>query len=125
MAFSEGAGIAAQMLLEDAKHHFGEIKCAILFSAPLPIDPELVQRGVIIDMAADGVHINIPTAHIWSNEGDLYPGMGQELAQRCKGNLMEEYVHRLGHEIPGSRSREGLEECVRAIERTMERARSF
>ncbi|KAH9905926.1 hypothetical protein F4778DRAFT_684058 [Xylariomycetidae sp. FL2044] len=125
MAFSEGASVAAQLLIEDARHRFGHFRCAILFSAPLPSDAELVSRGIIVEAATAGILVDIPTAHIWSEKGDIYPGAGRELALRCNPDLKEEFVHDLGHEIPGFRNDEGFAQTVRAIERTIEQAKAL
>jgi hypothetical protein len=109
--------------MEDSKHHFCDFKCAILFCAPLPSDPELAQRGIISDISAEGNMVNIPTAHIWSKAGEFHPGMGESLMRRCDPSMREEFIHNLGHEVPGSLSVEGLSGTLRAIERTIEKAR--
>lgn len=125
MGFSEGGSVAAGVAIEDAKQPFGHFKCAVFFSAALPAEPSLAREGTIrpLDYAKDGVLINIPTAHIWSESGSIHPGMGRELAKFCNEALRSEYEHDLGHDVPGCRSDKGLAESIMVIERTIERAR--
>ena len=130
LAFSEGASIGATILIEDARRHGGSlgIKCAILFCAVPPLDLNLDRNETAsirkLVPAVDGVLLRIPTAHIWSEGGDWFPGMGRELLALCDESTREEVVHSLGHDVPGSRSNKGLREAVRAIERTIEKAKS-
>ncbi|KAK3937138.1 serine hydrolase FSH [Diplogelasinospora grovesii] len=125
MGFSQGGGVAASALVEDARHRAGHFKCAIFLCAAPPIDPGLIRIGVsrTMDVATDGVVINIPTAHIWSDAGDVCPGMGKQLVRMCNEDLRDEFVHQLGHDVPGSLSDEGLAGAVRVIERAIERAK--
>jgi len=129
-AFSEGASMAATVLIEDARRHGGSlgIRCGIFFCAVPPLDLNLdLNEGVSIrklEPTLNEVLVHIPTAHIWSEGGDLFPGMGRELMALCDESLREEVVHNLGHDVPGSRSNECLRETIRAIERTIEKAKS-
>ncbi|KAI1342768.1 hypothetical protein F5Y15DRAFT_268197 [Xylariaceae sp. FL0016] len=125
MAFSEGGSVAAQMLIEDSCHHFGNFKCAVFFSAPIPLDPELVARGIIVEASRPAALAGIPTAHIWSEAGEIYPGAGREWVSCCDADMREEVVHNLGHEVPGSVTEEGFSQTLRAIERTIERAKAL
>ncbi|KAI1499234.1 serine hydrolase FSH [Biscogniauxia marginata] len=128
MGFSEGGAVAAWMLLENSRHPFtfGVFKCAIFFSAALPFDPDVVRTGIvrIVDSATDGVSINIPTAHTWSKTGDVNAERAQALAQLCDKTVREEFIHNLGHNVPGSKSDEGLSGALRAIEHAVENAKS-
>lgn len=130
LAFSEGASIAATILIEDARRHGGSlgIKCAILFCGVPPLDLNLDREQTAsirkLESAVDGVLVRIPTAHIWSNCGDWFPGMGKDLVALCDESTREEVIHNLGHDVPGSRSNECLRETMRAIERTIEKAKS-
>ncbi|CAJ2512532.1 Uu.00g055470.m01.CDS01 [Anthostomella pinea] len=127
MGFSEGGAVAAWMLLENARHPhtFGALKCAIFFSAAVPFDPEVIRDGIVraVDPATDGVLIKIPTAHIWSKAGDVNSKHAQSLSRLCEEGLREVFVHELGHNVPGSKSDEGLAGSLRAIEHTIENAK--
>ncbi|KAI1637812.1 serine hydrolase FSH [Biscogniauxia mediterranea] len=128
MGFSEGGAVAAWMLLENSRYPltFGSFKCAVFFSAAVPFDPDVVRTGIIrtVDPATEGVPINIPTAHIWSRTRDVNVDRAQALAQLCNKTLREEFVHNLGHDVPGSKSDEDLSGALRVIEHTIENARS-
>ncbi|KAI1340368.1 hypothetical protein F5Y15DRAFT_380456 [Xylariaceae sp. FL0016] len=129
MGFSEGGAVAAWMLLENARHPatFGDFKCAIFFSAAVPFDPDVIRTGTVRvpDPTVEGVMITIPTAHIWSTVGDVNMERAQSLAKLCEPGLKEEYVHSLGHNVPGSKSDEALAGSLRVIEHTVERAREL
>ncbi|GAP86940.2 putative duf341 domain protein [Rosellinia necatrix] len=128
MGFSEGAAVAAWMLIENANHPltFGPLQCAIFFSAGVPFHPDVVRTGIVrpVDPAIEGEMVQIPTAHIWSDENDVNCEAAQSLASLCSANVRETFVHTLGHNVPGSKSDSGtLVGALRAIERTIERAR--
>ncbi|KAI0905016.1 serine hydrolase FSH [Ustulina deusta] len=128
MGFSEGGAVAAWMLIENAKHPFtfGPLKCAIFFSAAVPFDPDIVRTGLVkpIDPAIEGEVIQIPTAHVWSNENDINVEEAKSLASLCDARVRETFVHSLGHNVPGSKSdSEALAGTLRIIERTIERAK--
>jgi predicted esterase len=136
MGFSEGGIMAAMLLVEDARRPFAGFKCGILFSAALPLDPDVVRTEILrcIDPDTDGVVLHIPTALIV--EANLVRLRGQSplaplwcqkdaqeaLVQICDEKLREVVRHDLGHQIPGSKSMDGFLETVQAIERTIERA---
>lgn len=126
MGFSEGGTVAAFMLIEDMRHPFGEFKCAIFFSAAPPPDPDAVRSGIVrhVDHATDGVLLKIPTAHIWSNVVEIDSTRAHRpLAQLCDEELRQEFIHDLGHDVPGSKSNQGLDGALRAIEHTIETAK--
>jgi hypothetical protein len=130
MGFSEGGAVAAWMLIENSNHPltFGSFKCAIFFSAALPFDPDVVRTGIVkpVDPAIEGELIKIPTAHVWSGENDVNIEGAQSLASLCDAKLREDFVHSLGHNVPGSKSdSEALAGTLRVIERTIERARQL
>ncbi|KAI0169917.1 hypothetical protein GGR52DRAFT_552073 [Hypoxylon sp. FL1284] len=126
VGFSAGGGVAASLLVLDGKEQFARFKCGIFFCAGTPVDPESLRAGSRreLNVSADGILVNVPTAHIWSPNGEIYPGMGQGLPTLCSEEVREEVVHDLGHDVPGSNSSQYLTEAVRAIERTIERARN-
>lgn len=136
MGFSEGGIVAAMLLIEDARHPFARFKCGIFFSAALPLDPDVVRSEVVrcIDPNVDGVVLHVPTALIveenlvrlrdrsplaalWAPE-DAQEG----LVRICDDGLREVVRHNLEHQVPGSKSTEGLPETLQAIQRTIERA---
>lgn len=125
MGFSEGGGVAATLLVEDSRRPFAGFKCAIFFCASPALDPDQIRTGVQrnISHEIDGVVVNIPTAHIWSKGGNIWPDMGQSVVPLCQEKLREEFIHRLGHTIPGAHSAEGLKDTVRIIERTIEKSK--
>ncbi|OQE34917.1 hypothetical protein PENCOP_c015G08415 [Penicillium coprophilum] len=136
MGFSEGGIMAAMLLIEDARHPFAGFKCGIVFSAALPLDPDVVRTGVLrcIDPEIDGVLLHIPTtliveenlvrlrgrsplASLWCQDDAQ-----EALVRICDERLREVVRHDLGHQVPGSKSMEGFLETLKAIERTIERA---
>ncbi|KAK3382594.1 serine hydrolase FSH [Lasiosphaeria ovina] len=131
MGFSEGGTVAAMMLVGGARQgggsSFSGFKCAVLFSAAAPADPDVVDTGVVrrLDAAADGALVKIPTAHLWSRH--CAPGesqVHQALAQLCEADVRQVCLHGLAHDVPGSKpgDDEGLQGALRAIERTIESA---
>ncbi|KAI1372417.1 serine hydrolase FSH [Hypoxylon crocopeplum] len=126
MGFSEGGTVAAMMLVEDARHgSFGGLKCAVFFCAAPPFDPDLARTGVIkyADPDRDGVLMTIPSAHIWSQTaGADEIKVHRALSQLCDEQVREVFLHDLGHDIPGSKSEDGLAGALRAIEHVVENA---
>ncbi|CAG8952792.1 hypothetical protein HYFRA_00009038 [Hymenoscyphus fraxineus] len=130
MAFSEGAAVAASLIVDHIRctsagefSPFG-FKCAIFLCSANPLDASEIQKGKLrlLSSDIDGRLIQIPTAHIWTPEDDVHPGFGMTLTKLCASDLMENHVHDLGHTIPGAQSDKGVPEAVRAIRRTLERA---
>ncbi|KAJ5287310.1 Serine hydrolase FSH [Penicillium angulare] len=135
MGFSEGAIMAATLLVEDAKNSAMGLKCGIFFSGGLPLDPELLRGECVrcVDPLTDGVAIRVPTAIIveedlgrlscrsplsglWG-QGDISRG----LVDICEPSLREVVLHSIGHQIPSFKSPE-LNAILRAMERTIDRA---
>lgn len=134
MGFSEGGAVAAGLLLLDASQGFAGFRCGVFFCAATPLDPQMALAGERRAMSAraDGFVVRVPTAHVWSSGGEVHPDMGRELSSLCEsgpggasGGLREELVHDLGHNVPGSVSGAFLQGTVRAVERTIERAKTF
>lgn len=129
IGFSEGGCVAATMMMEDAHRPSSTLgfKCGIFFCGLTPIRLDALREtdGKLqyLDPSVDGVLLHIPTAHIWSPDGNIDPGMGRTLVHLSEKGLREELVHHLGHCIPGQLSDEGLVETVRIINRTIEKAR--
>ncbi|PHH70645.1 hypothetical protein CDD80_5876 [Ophiocordyceps camponoti-rufipedis] len=131
MAFSEGASVAATLLAElarpDSDEPIAAFRCAVFFCGLPPLDLQLHKSGRairLLEPAVDGVAVRLPTAHIWSGVGQVLPDAGRHLAALCDPDTREELIHDLGHQVPGSRSEQGLRQTVRVIERTLQRAKS-
>lgn len=124
MGFSEGGAVAAALLVLDARQRFAHFKCGIFFCAAAPMDPETVLQGDtgFMDAARDGVVIHVPTAHIWASNDEKHELMGKDLVGLCNAALREEYVHEMGHSVP---SGDAFPQMLRAVERTIERAKSL
>ncbi|KAI5859537.1 serine hydrolase FSH [Durotheca rogersii] len=126
MGFSEGGTVAAMMLVENTRHgSFSGIKCAVLFCAAPPFDPDLARTGEIrsVDLDTDGVLVNLPTAHVWSQTaGEDEIRAHQALTQICDASVREVFLHNLGHDVPGAKSEEGLAGTLRVIEHVIELA---
>jgi predicted esterase len=131
IGFSEGAGVAASILAYHERLCTAKLrspfslKCGIFFSAGPPLDIDALQQGKLqqLNVANDKHVINFPTAHIWAAMDDVHPGFGPAARSLCADDSVEVFVHDLGHNIPGTRSEEGVAESVKAIRRTIERAR--
>jgi hypothetical protein len=144
MGFSEGAIVAAMLLVEDARRTFAGFRCTFFFSGVPP--PNLTTSGMIraVDATDGAPHtVCIPTAHMWSDcspqvqDGlrlltPLAPlfdqnadssALHESLARLCDEGNREVFQHDLGHDLPGANSTHGLAGTVRTMERTIERAR--
>lgn len=128
IAFSQGASIAATLMLQRLRQNAPielvnpVFKCAIFLSAAIPCDPAELERGNIRAMSyeTDGEVIRVPTAHIWGKcETSTYP---QCLVKLCLGEQRNVYVHEGGHEIPGSQMDQALKDTVRVIKRSISMA---
>lgn len=136
LGFSEGGVIAAMLLIEDARRPFAGFKCGIIFSSALPLDPDVARTDILrcIDPETDGVVIHVPIAvvveenlihlrslsplaNLWRQEDAQ-----EALVEICDEELREVVRLDIGHQVPGSKSSDGLPETVQAIERTIERA---
>ncbi|KAF1951064.1 hypothetical protein CC80DRAFT_425430, partial [Byssothecium circinans] len=131
IGFSEGAAVALSLLsmherlLRDQGSSPFHFKCGIFFCAGAAFDATLLHDGVLrkLDLASGDRAVTFPTAHIWARKDDVHPGFGEVSRVICSTSSVEEYVHELGHTVPGARSDDGVVEAVRAIRRTIERAR--
>jgi len=126
MAFSQGAGLAAGLIIQQAQKNpttylFRPIfKCAIFFSGGIPGDPASLERGTLRLMSGeqDGEVIQVPTAHIWGNKDTQYPEFGPVLAGLSSEANRETVIWDGGHEVPGI-SGKGVTEAVAAIKKTL------
>jgi len=130
MAFSEGAALAASLLIQRLQKNPGQqqlypvFRCAVFFCAGVPRDllrgPSVETR--LMDFEQDGELIEIPTAHIWGENDRLYPSFGPVLCRLCKEDSRAVYVHKGGHEIPGPKDAFAVDHSVRVIKRAIERS---
>lgn len=129
MAFSQGAGLAASLMIK--KLHQDRIRqwlyplfnLAFFFSGGVPIDPDELR---LMDFKHDGELIEIPTAHIWGEADRLYPSFGPVLSNLCKGGGRREiFIHKGGHEIPGPQALDVVAKVIAAVNRTMDRVVSI
>lgn len=129
MAFSQGAGLAAGLMIQQAQNSPIDyllkpvFKCAIFFSGGIPGDPASLKAGKLRLMSAeqDGQVIQVPTAHIWGSKDDQYPDFGPVLAGLTSKENREVVIWDGGHEVPGLGGR-GITEAVAAIKKTLQRA---
>jgi pimeloyl-ACP methyl ester carboxylesterase len=118
VAFSQAASLASAVLLLQEVRDI-RVRCAIFFSGrspfidagPLPLSNPLV--------AASERVISIPTAHIWGANDRIEPGEAAILSEMCDPDKRQIHVHGSGHEVPGPRDKEGLEESANAIRRML------
>lgn len=130
MCFSLGATAAASLivhkLVKDPQKERLQptFRCAIFFCGGIP---EVISTGDRIErrtlsFEADGEVIDLPTAHIWGANDQLYPTFGVTLSQLCNKDKRSVFVHHGGHEIPGPKDPESLQQAIRIIKRTIARA---
>ena len=131
MAFSQGAKLAATLLIRQKQHdpklarRQPVFRCAIFFSCGVIVDPTALLRDEIrvMDHATDGEVIMVPTAHVWGVDDDVEPRIGVGLCELCNSQVKTTHVHSDGHLVPGPRSREALLGAVQCIRTTIDRAR--
>lgn len=127
MGFSEGGAVAAGALIADAQLRFADFRGGIFFCATTPQDlGAALATGTVrdLDPARDGVVIDVPTAHVWSDRDRVHKDMGRDLVGLCRIDLRSEFVHGLGHDVPGARaSDKDFAGALLAVERTVERMR--
>ena len=131
MAFSQGAGLAASLLIHQMQkdahkaHLYPVFSCAVFFSGGAPKDPRAERSAEstrLMWWVDDGEVIEIPTVHVWGRNDTLYPTFGPVLSKLCKASEREELVHDGGHDIPGPKDPVTVEKIARLIKRTIERA---
>ncbi|KAF2643546.1 hypothetical protein P280DRAFT_422540 [Massarina eburnea CBS 473.64] len=126
IAFSQGVTLASTLLVRQAQEspRPGHIKVAIFFSGGPPVDPGMLDGGVIVPLDGEttGEVIDIPTAHIY---GSIEHGELEEppkLLALCKAGVRERFEHCGGHEIPGSKDRVVIVGVIQAMRRAIWRA---
>lgn len=111
VAFSQGASLAAALLVDESRLQRSGLRCAIFLCGRLPF----------VDAGASHSHttIEIATAHIWGAKDEMEPGQGLALRELCRPERRREHVHGGGHEVPGARDKEDLTESANAIRRML------
>lgn len=96
-------------------------RCAVFFSAGIPINLNALKRGELksIDANEEKALIQVPTAHIWGRNDQEYPDFGPMLSRMCDKNLKSVFIHEGGHEIPGARVTADMLGAVTVIRRAI------
>lgn len=133
MAFSQGAGLAASLIVHRMQRDVDKARlhpafaCAVFFSGGIPEDPAALlsdEPRTWIQFEEYGELIEIPTVHIWGRNDNVYPMFGPVLSRLCKGAEREELIHNGGHELPGAKHMDTVEAAAKLIIRTLERAKA-
>ncbi|KAJ5692409.1 serine hydrolase FSH [Penicillium macrosclerotiorum] len=126
IGYSQGASLAATYLIQCSKLRSSErmpFKCAIFFSGGIPLDPMALESGdlKLITPKKTGALLTLPTTHIWGSNDEIWPGSSEILYEACEESQRNVSVHTEGHDIPGTRAKEAVQDAVRAIRRTLDR----
>jgi hypothetical protein len=146
MGYSEGAIVAAMLLVEDARCLFAGFHCGIFLIRAPP--PNTMAAGIRLGARAfdcdPPICVLVPTAHIWSDniinpeeqetlrrisplaplfEHVEFSDLHLALVQLCDEGNCEAFKHNVGRYVPGAGSASSIVGTVRAIEHTIERAR--
>ncbi|KAF1994392.1 hypothetical protein P154DRAFT_447694 [Amniculicola lignicola CBS 123094] len=113
MAFSEGAALAATLMVESKTPKF---KWAVFFCGGIPYD---LPRRCLMSKDKNANVIRIPTAHIRVQGDPIWPGFGRILSDICDPHTREDFIHDGGHAIPGPRHPARVKAAVKCIKRTM------
>jgi hypothetical protein len=126
IAFSLGGALAATWLLRQAQLYPNvplPVKCAVFLSAGAAVDLASLQRGEVALQTVDDLYLRgFPTAHIWGRNDELWADRSERLCGMCDPQDRVVFLHEEGHSVPGTRAKEALLGCVRAIRRTVGRA---
>jgi pimeloyl-ACP methyl ester carboxylesterase len=127
IGYSQGATLAATYLIRFAQLNPAAsppFKCAIFFSGGHPVDPRLLDRGVLqlLKPEQPSPLLSLPTASIWGRNDPLWPGSSETLWRLCDPAARVSFVHDEGHDIPGGRAKDAVMGSVGAIRRTIDRA---
>jgi hypothetical protein len=125
IAFSQGATVASTLIIHHARRNPSAapiFKCAIFFSGGQPCDPDLLESGRVrmMNFKEDGEVIQVPTANIWGRNDPL-PWVG-ELDRLCAVDRRITYIHNGSHEIPGSKMKDTVTDCVNVFRRIVNMA---
>ncbi|KAF2150160.1 hypothetical protein K461DRAFT_281412 [Myriangium duriaei CBS 260.36] len=124
LGYSQGAQLVSSLLLrthrcDPTRRLF---RCAVLLSGGVPCEIDQTTHKVRhVEPSNCGIEIDIPTAHIWGINDDLYPEAGKVLSRFYRDDWSTVFVHKGGHEIPGVKSQQDLLGSVKAIRRAISR----
>ncbi|KAF2106035.1 serine hydrolase FSH [Lophiotrema nucula] len=128
IAFSQGGALASTLLVRQnlGRPRATDLKVAIFFSGGIPVDPVLLEQGVLksLDHECNGEVIRVPTAHVMgrTESGELqWPS---KLVKLCRADTRDVFHHEGGHEIPGIKDRAGVTGVVQVMRRAMWRAQA-
>jgi predicted esterase len=101
IGFSEGAGIAASLIVEETKRQkatgrIPRLKCAVFMSGMPPMDST---SGRYLLQDQDGELISIPTFHIMGSQDAMISGV-MALYNVCDPDTADLFDHGGGHIIP-------------------------
>ncbi|PQE25647.1 serine hydrolase FSH protein [Rutstroemia sp. NJR-2017a BBW] len=128
IGFSQGATLLATYLVLVNKQQPEApvpFRCAIFLSATRPFDTQALTTGQLkyVEQTAEAEPlIRLPTTHIWGVKDIENRDDSEQLSMLCDEAQREEVKHDGGHEIPGARAQSDLQNCVKAIRRTIELA---
>ena len=123
LGFSLGGALVSTLLISKFREHQEPLpfKCAFFLASRIPFDPAALQKDKARDLGPEeGELIPIPTAHIWGSKDELAKHTGPVLSELCNPHLKTEFIHQLGHEVPGARSPDAMKGMIRAIRRTID-----
>ncbi|KAK2612509.1 hypothetical protein QQS21_001447 [Conoideocrella luteorostrata] len=124
IAYSHGAQLVVPMLARLLVRHptSQRFKGATFFSGGTPFDFDVTsnrQHLNHIDPLKTGILLNFPTANIWGQNDQQYPGTSQILSMISRPEWCTEFVHSSGHGIPRPRDQQDVQGCMKAIRRTI------
>ncbi|KAJ5595533.1 uncharacterized protein N7459_001741 [Penicillium hispanicum] len=101
MGFSQGAALAAMLLLQPSASATPLFSFAVFICAGVPLCEMSARKGVmrLLDPEVDMGRIAIPTAHIVGSK-DENIAFSMTLAELCLENMRVVYDHGARHEIP-------------------------
>jgi hypothetical protein len=126
IAFSQAVPLVSSWMMQQVRHGKpieATFKCAIFFSAgDLPYDLDALQNGNdVLVREESGAIIDIPTAHVWG-VADWAANTAMEFTKLCKPDTRSSFVHKGGHEIPGSSAEDAVTRSVNIIRRAVQLA---
>jgi hypothetical protein len=127
LAFSQGAGLGAMYLVQNAKDKRNStppFKCAIFLSSMVVYDASAYEERSevrVLDPSTDGEPVQIPTVHVWG-KGDGRAQDSETLSKLCSRRGATVFVHDGGHEVPGLSIKGAVPGTVKAMRRGIAQA---
>ena len=116
MGFSQGAVLAATLIINAELKGLVPFKCAIFLCGGLPFDMTSLKEGKVVQCARKSemtALMHLPVVNCWADNDQDYPGMGPNLSQLCSATDNVEVVHSAGHGVPSEG--EDLEKLSAAV----------